>query len=625
MADDEQTRAANTPTADAAQQVTAQPPGSALDSGRFTVPRRRIWPALLLLALTALGAAGALWWHLDKAAPTRVLIAVDIEGQWWEGSEPAAQFADALAQQLEQLGFDVVRAGAPETLAALQQGATPQAAAKALHAAFVITGSASPDLVALPVAGGFTEARLRGELRLQHLADERPTLVLPLHGYVGASRRDAALTLAVTQLVRLAVSATAPALINHPTIDALMHGNNARVIDQLTPAKQFASAQSREMARAKAAYVDLDQQRRAADKGGREWHFISPIDAEDRLVATGAAGVLLSTAPTTPYYEPTDGRLLRYHHLETIEWRNDAGDRTLLWEGYNLFGYPSAARAGTPVVLVEDLFGWARSLALISTAAPASDAPAPNKPRRQRPLSRLKVKPVRKLSTPRLSPDGRWIAYTDKACVRCVREVTVIDALAPDHPEQVRLQAPAYTSIGDYRWLNNKQLMMVARIHDEDGTRSAGEGYGLWALDVANGRRSSLLLGHGAQLATPVATTDGTTVAIAHVNGNAVVVLDVENNHVRRHAVGGRPSSLAFSPDGRWLVFELLDKRHRDIAALNVATGKLVRLTDNDAPDRFPQFSANGKRVYFEARNTDPLFGRKRAVVRIVWVAFDDE
>src|SRR4030095_9097504 len=99
------------------------------------------------------------------------------------------------------------------------------------------------------------------------------------------------------------------------------------------------------------------------------------------------------------------------------------------------------------------------------------------------------------------------------------------------------------------------------------------------------------------------------------------VTLEMADNEVRTHPVGGAATALAFSPDGKRIVFELNAGEYPDIAVLDVKTSKVSRLTRNDSPDRYPVFSPDGKRVYFEARNTDPVFGKKRAVSRIAWVA----
>jgi Tol biopolymer transport system component len=90
---------------------------------------------------------------------------------------------------------------------------------------------------------------------------------------------------------------------------------------------------------------------------------------------------------------------------------------------------------------------------------------------------------------------------------------------------------------------------------------------------------------------------------------------------VASYPVEGRAAALSFSSDGKRLVFERVQRgRYQEIVVLELDGGKLTALTNNDSPDRSPLFSPDGKRVYFEARNSDPVFGRKRAVVRIAWV-----
>ena len=70
---------------------------------------------------------------LTEPLPLRVLIAVDVDGYWWEGSKPAAEVADALAAQLADMGFDPVRAGDPDTTQVLEDAPDPVAAARKLR------------------------------------------------------------------------------------------------------------------------------------------------------------------------------------------------------------------------------------------------------------------------------------------------------------------------------------------------------------------------------------------------------------------------------------------------------------------------------------------------------------
>jgi Tol biopolymer transport system component len=70
------------------------------------------------------------------------------------------------------------------------------------------------------------------------------------------------------------------------------------------------------------------------------------------------------------------------------------------------------------------------------------------------------------------------------------------------------------------------------------------------------------------------------------------------------------------------VAFELTTKGgpYPNIAIMQLATSKVTSVTENRSPDRFPLFTPDGRRVVFEARNIDPVFGRRRAVVRIASV-----
>ena len=101
-----------------------------------------------------------------------------------------------------------------------------------------------------------------------------------------------------------------------------------------------------------------------------------------------------------------------------------------------------------------------------------------------------------------------------------------------------------------------------------------------------------------------------------------IVTLDMESNEVTEHLVAGAATALSFSADGRRLAFELQtpDSRHAEIAILTLDGSEVTLLTSNDAADRYPLFSSDGTRVFFEARDPDPVFGKRRAVARIASV-----
>jgi len=581
-----------------------------LPSAELPLPKRRLWPILLVLVALVGGASVLVWKQLTAPLPLRVLVAVDMDGNWWEGSKAAAQIADELGELLTEMGFEPVRAGDPETAAILENAASPQQAARELRAAFIITGRIKPQIEELPVEGGFFEVHVDSQLQLQHL--DGSVTEAATHTFAGASSRDEAMGFAADSVARLALDLALPAMLEHESVAAIVKGSDAKLIDSLTPAITFAGARNSELAKAEGAYADLEASRLAEEQGPEKPTFHSGRSADDRLLAVGPDGMLVSTAPVWPLYSPTALEVLRNTGLETVTWRA-MDDRAAsghsngkpLWRGYNAFTYPSASRGQRPtVVMVEDLWGWARALTQLTPGA---------KPHR------LRVTSERKLSEPRVSPDGQLVAFVDRACRNCPKEIAVMDMVS--RKDIWRLDAAAATGIGDFAWLDDTRLMAVFRPTQTRGSDHAGQA--LWGIDVRDGRRFTLLETSGsATLEQPAASRDAKTVVAVHRQARAIVSLDVDRLEVRTHDVDGGARAPSFSHDGKRVVFERTTDHgpYPDIAVLELDSSVVTAVTRNGSPDRYPLFSSDGKRIVFEARNTDPAFGRKRAVVRIASV-----
>lgn len=566
------------------------------------VPRRRLWP--VLLALVALLAAGG-WFAYRQATaphPLRVLVAVDIDGTWWEGSRPAALFTDEAAELLTKLGFDPVRAGDPETAKILEEAGSPQEAARALRAAFVITGRLEPAASELPVDEGFVEVAIDARAQVEHSFDGEALATPAIHTFSGAKDRERAIEFAAQSAARHVVDHAVPAMARHPEVAALLNGQDAKLLDRLAPLKTYLAAREATLDDAAKGYTELDGARRTEEQRGPV-AFHSPKDADDRLVAVDTDRVLVVTADVTPFFSASGLELLRSEALEEVGWRRLSGEpegiSAPLWRGYNAFTYPSASGDRRRIALIEDLYGWARSLVILD----AGKAPR-----------RLRTEPTRRLSEPRVAPDGAHVAMIDRACRRCARELSVVDA--ETGTERLHLGEAEAVAIDDFAWLDRARLMVVMTPKDGEP--------GLWAIQIASGQTSSLMLVEGsAPLRDPAASPDASVVAASHPTARTIVTLDVGTNQVTEHLVGGAATALSFSPDGRRLVFELKtpESRHLEIATLTLDGSDVTLLTTNDAADRYPLFSPDGKTVFFEARDPDPVFGKKRAVARIASVA----
>lgn len=578
----------------------------------FDVPKRRIWPFFVGLLLIA-GGIGLFWYrNATKPMPLRVLIAVDLDGYWWDDSKPAATLADELGDFLSDKGFEVVSAGQPDVEKVLSKAKSPLDAARELRAAFVIRATIDPAVEKLPIQGGYYEVWLESSLEIVHTADEEPFFRTPIQTSAGALGRKRALELLAELTSKVARAEVVPALMKHASVRQISTGHDPVLIDQLAPAKAFVKARQALIDQAMAEYQEVADARKAEERGLSGLTFHSDMRAEDQLVGVGNKGVLRVSAPVELYYDPTRSEILRRERLETLEWFVDDGEPEVIWRGYNAFTYPSASRDGSTAVLVEDLYGWARSLAVI----------------RGDKLKRIRVEHERALSQPRISPDMRMVALVDRQCRRCDEEIAVL-SLA-DAKEIYRIGPEQYHRIGGFKWMGDEHLVVVAQPPlppepdpDAETDEPAPEPrpFGLYRVSLTG--EWELLIDAGfRKYVDPVMSPDQSWLAVSDYR-DQVLVYDVSLRTHRVVAVGGRASALSFSGDSKHLVFEidgLPGSGEAEIAMLSVAQGDATRLTQNPWPDRYPLFSHDGKRIYFEARNPDPAFRGLRTVSRIASV-----
>lgn len=584
-----------------------------------TLPRRPLWPVLTVIGLV-LGGLGFFGWRLVTAPDERkVLVVVDLGGRWWEGSIGAAALADSLSDRFESMGFLVVRGGDPEVTEILETLRDPREAAAKLRAAWVVQTELALKETALPIDGGYFELRGEGPVVVFH-TDGPVTTSPTVSGWAGSKQSDEAHRLLGEALADRVFDAALPLLVEHPSLRDIFHAGAASpdsvLADKLRLAREYVQAREKTLKEAQDLYADVARRREQGEQGPVPVRFHSDIAANDGLCGMGPDGALVKTEDSPLFFLPEKRSLGRLSALESLVWMAPDGTRRPLWTGYNLYSYPVLGADRTSAVVVEDLFGRAKTVTLVSPDGQAK---------------RLRVDPTHRYSSGRLAPGGRLVAIQDRDCRDCPESVLVIDAT--DATEAHRL-APGGGAFGGWFWLDATHLAVLHTPGQEEPSADAlfhnrGPQTTLYSVELGDGAPRVTPLWQPApdeRLSWLAGTPDARRLAfeINRPGDDHIGVYDLATHEVFRLAPGPC-SSPSLSPDGKAVTFQWVDESGGDeeVGAMVIGTDTPRRLTDNRMRDRYPQFDHTGTRIYFESLADDPNFKGRRMVSRIASVPFE--
>ena len=271
-----------------------------------------------------------------------------------------------------------------------------------------------------------------------------------------------------------------------------------------------------------------------------------------------------------------------------------------MWKGYHVFTYPSVQRDGDRVALVEDLFGWAKTVTMVDKTA----------------AKRARVDPEHRFVDPKLSPGGRFVAVYDRPRPSAPADLMVLETATG---KEVFGFHTDNQSLGGFTWIDDARLAFAYEPESPAGQVLA-------VVDVAKqpfSMERPFRARSGQEIHQPVASGDGKLVAwVERYPAPAIAVVDTATWQRRAFPVPGGASWPMFSPDGAHLVFET-GGRGADIAVLTISSGAVKKIVESRSEERLPIFSADGKRVVFEVRYRDPVFPRARSVSRIASVGFE--
>lgn len=581
------------------------------DDGAIAFKPKRAGALWVVLAVAAL-AAGGLGFLLTRETrePLRVLVAVDAEGQWWDGSTSAARLLDNVVPHLKKLGFDVVEGGDPALLEKLAGAASPEEAAKRVGASFIVTGPLKVEVTELKEAG-VVEVRAKGQIHLAHATGEAKALG-EVRTWSGAGEKAEALRLASESLGWQTFDVLLPGLMAHEAVQAIVKGGDAIAAGKLSAAKVYLEKRASQLDFSKNTYADLASRFKAADQSPTKITLHTSLTRQDGLCAVGASGFFVKSSAIRPFYSPVNEALSYFLELERLSWQGVDGKQRSVFEGYNVLGYASASPDGTTAAYVEDLYGGATALHAVRGLEPSK---------------RLFMEPKLRLAEPKVSPGAGLVAAWARSCRNCPAAVLVVDVASG---RELYRSDPKLEPLGGFAWLGPRRLGALVR--SAEANAKTGEqaaevepppsSQRLQAIDFEVAPPKITLLGSvsaDAKLTLPTSSGDGARVVFNRYadDGMNLALYDSKTEQLEPLAVHGA-NEPAISPAGTKIAF-MFDN---DISIYDLATKVTTPLTrtGNDFSLRYPQFSLDGKLVYFEVRAKDPVFPKERSLSAVASV-----
>lgn len=205
---------------------------------------------------------------------------------------------------------------------------------------------------------------------------------------------------------------------------------------------------------------------------------------------------------------------------------------------------------------------------------------------------------------PAWSPDGSRLAYV--AEVDGIRQLFVRTVATG---KERRLTREPNDDIQPAWSPDGKRLAFVrartsgGKLEPTDINGWYQDGGDIWTIDVASGRETRLVEDafnpayspKGGRLAFDAAWAGGRRIWIADSSGRNPRQVTSDSSEAVVHA-GPR-----WSPDGSRLVFRRVEKITSDIAAVDLASQTLTRVTNDNIPDMDPVWAADARHIYFSS------------------------
>jgi Tol biopolymer transport system component len=203
---------------------------------------------------------------------------------------------------------------------------------------------------------------------------------------------------------------------------------------------------------------------------------------------------------------------------------------------------------------------------------------------------------------PAWSPDGKLIAYTNE--VNGFKKVFI----QPLQAEPRQLTFDAADDIQP-KWTPDGQAVLFVRSHQPSGKLEPGDVFGrydggdIWKADIRSGTAEKFIENAFAPSFSP----EGKLIAVeASWAGPRRIWIVDEQGHNPQQITTDSSEAVEhlepnWSPDGKKIVFQYVERTKFSIRVVNVATHAISVLTDGHFQDLNPLWSRSGKYIYFSS------------------------
>ncbi len=600
---------------------------------------------LAIISLVTIGLLGFVgWWLFVRVhtEPNRALIVVRLEPSegttplhWWDGQPGPKVVAEGLAEQLGELGIDVVPIDHEhaELLAGTLDPADIQAHARALEARWIVELSVRVDKTIALQGADFSDYVLEIEAAVtdSETGERFAAADMPMRAFLWGETPNEALMLNASYVVQRATMPLVVVLAEREPIAALAEGrsgsNTERALAiELEPL--FSRSQNlaeglakRDKERASA------REREPEDRGTADRHLLGDVLAEEYFIGTAADGrLILLTDPKHVSVVPDRLGYVLTNEGEAIVLSDaDGGQRELLFEHYNVYSAPAVSADGR--VLWMTLANHGASKSLVSVSVPEGE------------MIPVLTHPTEYDTSPLPSPDGSRAVFYSRPSRYAASTIDMIDRAGKKRDRLVEAEQAAgrpvwtpegdalYVPIGDWERIVEIDASTLARTHVL-GRPPEGEPLPELPSPPAPADAGDVPLAEDPSAPPPPdprTTSRFSAIALGHDGRTLYAIEEAIDGTpwIGAYSLDNRQYTRLAQLDARWLAASPTEARlavqvrgftstddprpgDDEILLLGPQPGEVQALTLNSEEDELSGWSRDGKSVFAIQRSRDP-------------------